>query len=101
MHCWKRSRRSLRVHVQLWRRRARFREEVQSALSGPGDFYTALNQSLETAPGVAVANIVRTRASSPREGGARMLVLPYRDSDGTLRGGCAEAETEGADVSHI
>src|SRR5439155_5360964 len=92
MRCWKRSRRSLRAHARRWRRRARFREEVQSALSGPGGFYTALNQSLETAPRVAVATIVRTRGSSPREVGARMLVRPDGATDGTVGGGCGEAE---------
>jgi len=61
-------------------------------LSGPGDFYTALNQSLETAPRVAVATIVRTRGSSPREVGARMLVRPDGATDGTVGGGCGEAE---------
>src|SRR5207237_10234663 len=91
MRCWKRSRGSLRAHARRWRRRARFPEEVQSALSGPGGFYTALNQSLETAPRVAVATIVRTRGSSPREVGARMLVRPDGATDGTLGGGCREA----------
>ncbi|TMF01185.1 MAG: hypothetical protein E6I52_11945 [Chloroflexi bacterium] len=81
MRCWKRSCRSLRAHARRWRRRARFREEVQSALSGPGGFYTALNQSLETAPRVAVATIVRTRGSSPREVGARMLVREVMQDD--------------------
>ena len=61
-------------------------------MSGPGGFYTALNQSLETAPRVAVATIVRTRGSSPREVGARMLVRPDGATDGTVGGGCGEAE---------
>jgi xanthine dehydrogenase accessory factor len=41
---------------------------------------------------VAVATIVRTRGSSPREVGARMLVKPNGDTDGTVGGGCGEAE---------
>jgi xanthine dehydrogenase accessory factor len=61
-------------------------------LSGPGEFYASLNQSLETEPNVAVATIVRTRGSSPREVGARMLVKPDGAIDGTVGGGCGEAE---------
>jgi xanthine dehydrogenase accessory factor len=51
-----------------------------------------LNRSLEAEPRVAVATIVRTRGSSPREVGARMLVKPNGDTDGTVGGGCGEAE---------
>jgi xanthine dehydrogenase accessory factor len=61
-------------------------------LSGPGEFYASLNRSLETEPNVAVATIVRTRGSSPREVGARMLVKPDGATDGTVGGGCGEAE---------
>jgi xanthine dehydrogenase accessory factor len=61
-------------------------------MSGPGEFYTALKSSLETAPTVAVATIVRTRGSSPREVGARMLIRPDGATDGTVGGGCGEAE---------
>jgi xanthine dehydrogenase accessory factor len=61
-------------------------------VSEQSDFYTALKRSLETAPRVAVATIVRTRGSSPREVGARMLVRPDGATDGTVGGGCGEAE---------
>jgi xanthine dehydrogenase accessory factor len=61
-------------------------------LSGANDFYTSLNRSLETTPRVAVATIVKTRGSSPREVGARMLVKPDGATDGTVGGGCGEAE---------
>jgi len=61
-------------------------------MSGPAEFYTALKSSLETTPRVAVATIVRTRGSSPREVGARMLVRPDGATDGTVGGGCGEAE---------
>jgi xanthine dehydrogenase accessory factor len=61
-------------------------------LSGPGEFYASLNRSLETESQVAVATIVRTRGSSPREVGARMLVRPDGGTDGTVGGGCGEAE---------
>lgn len=61
-------------------------------MSGPGEFYESLTRSLDTAPRVAVATIVRTRGSSPREVGARMLVRPDGATDGTVGGGCGEAE---------
>jgi xanthine dehydrogenase accessory factor len=61
-------------------------------MSGPGEFYASLKRSLETEPHVAVATIVRTRGSSPREVGARMLVRPDGATDGTVGGGCGEAE---------
>src|SRR3984893_8787494 len=61
-------------------------------MSGPGEFYSALNRSLETETHVAVASIVRNRGSSPREVGARMLGKTNGDTDGTVGGGCGEAE---------
>src|SRR4030081_3337347 len=61
-------------------------------MNGPGQFYSALSRSLETEPRVAVATIVRPRGSAPREVGARMLVKPNGDTDGTVGGGCGEAE---------
>jgi xanthine dehydrogenase accessory factor len=61
-------------------------------VSGAAEFYSSLKASLATAPRVAVATIVRTRGSSPREVGARMLVRPDGATDGTVGGGCGEAE---------
>src|SRR2546421_11427305 len=80
----------------LARARRRWRpydsNEVVPGLSGPGEFYASLSRSLQTAPRVAVATIVRTRGSSPREVGARMLIRPDGGTDGTVGGGCGEAE---------
>jgi xanthine dehydrogenase accessory factor len=61
-------------------------------VSETAEFYSALRRSLQTEPLVAVATIVRTRGSSPREVGARMLVRPDGATDGTVGGGCGEAE---------
>ena len=61
-------------------------------MSNPREFYATLQESLESAERVAVATIVRTRGSSPREVGARMLVRPDGASEGTVGGGCGEAE---------
>lgn len=41
---------------------------------------------------VAAATIVRTRGSTPRKAGAKMLVLPDGACLGTIGGGCGEAE---------
>src|SRR5260221_12331549 len=70
-------------------------------MSGPGEFYSALNRSLQTETHVAVATIVRTRGNSPREVGARMLVKPNGDTDGTVGGGCGEAEVWRAAVEDL
>jgi len=40
----------------------------------------------------ALATIVGTRGSTPREAGARMLVIPERGLVGTVGGGCGEGE---------
>jgi len=61
-------------------------------VSGAADFYTSLRRSLQVEQQVAVATIVRTRGSSPREVGARMLIRPDGATDGTVGGGCGEAE---------
>jgi xanthine dehydrogenase accessory factor len=57
-----------------------------------GDFYASLDECLSTDAAVAVATIVRTRGSSPREVGAKMLVRPNGETDGTVGGGCGEAD---------
>ncbi|HLB29342.1 MAG TPA: XdhC family protein [Dehalococcoidia bacterium] len=41
---------------------------------------------------VAVATVVRTRGSTPREVGAKMLVRRGGEILGTIGGGCGEAE---------
>jgi xanthine dehydrogenase accessory factor len=56
------------------------------------DFYASLDACLATDQAVAVATIVRTRGSSPREVGAKMLVRPSGQTDGTVGGGCGEAD---------
>ena len=61
-------------------------------MGGPSEFYQSLSRSLQADARVAVATIVRTRGSSPREVGARMLVRPDGATDGTVGGGCGEAE---------
>jgi xanthine dehydrogenase accessory factor len=55
-------------------------------------FYGALEDCLRAGETVAVATIVRTRGSSPREVGARMLVRADGATRGTVGGGCGEAD---------
>jgi xanthine dehydrogenase accessory factor len=56
------------------------------------EFYAVLDRCLEACETAAVATIVRTRGSSPREVGAKMLVRANGATDGTVGGGCGEAE---------
>ncbi|HEY8475567.1 MAG TPA: XdhC family protein [Chloroflexota bacterium] len=56
------------------------------------EFYQQLDTLLEEGETVAVATIIRTRGSSPREVGAKMIVRPSGAIEGTVGGGCGEAE---------
>ena len=40
----------------------------------------------------AIATIIRTKGSTPRETGAKMLIYPDGKIFGTIGGGCGEAE---------
>lgn len=59
-----------------------------------------LRRALWSPEGGAVATIVHTRGSTPREVGARMIVRPGGEIQGTVGGGCGEAEvwSESMDV---
>jgi len=54
--------------------------------------YLDLASRLEAGNPVAVATVVRTWGSTPREVGAKMLVDPQGRIAGTVGGGCGEAE---------
>jgi len=54
--------------------------------------YRELQRLLEVGDRAAVATIVRTKGSTPREVGARMLIHPDGTTEGTVGGGCGEAE---------
>jgi len=56
------------------------------------EFYTEMKRLVETGQRAAVATIVRTRGSTPREVGARMLVTADGRTTGTVGGGCGEAD---------
>lgn len=54
--------------------------------------YEEMERVLQAGKDAAVATIVRTRGSTPREVGARMLVMAGGAIEGTIGGGCGEAE---------
>jgi len=41
---------------------------------------------------IAIATVVGTEGSTPRETGAKMAILPHGQVIGSIGGGCAEAE---------
>lgn len=56
------------------------------------DLYREMNDLLHAGEDAAVATIVHTRGSTPREVGARMIVRADGSMTGTIGGGCGEAE---------
>ena len=46
----------------------------------------------QAAKGFAVASVVRSRGSTPRKSGARLVIDPVEGVSGTIGGGCGEAE---------
>jgi xanthine dehydrogenase accessory factor len=59
------------------------------------DEYRELMAALSAHERGAVATIVHTRGSTPREVGARMIVFASGQTRGTVGGGCGEAEVWG------
>ena len=56
------------------------------------DFYKKVEELIRQGETVAVATIVKAEGSVPREVGAKMLVRRSGEFDGTVGGGCGEAE---------
>ncbi len=54
--------------------------------------YDQIAELISNGETVAVATVVRTRGSTPREVGAKMLVRRGGEILGTIGGGCGEAE---------
>lgn len=59
------------------------------------DMFEEMLDILARREDAAVATIVRTKGSTPREVGARMIVRRDGTSHGTVGGGCGEAEVWG------
>jgi xanthine dehydrogenase accessory factor len=64
-------------------------EHVERAM---GEIYEDILKHVRAGQPVVVATIVRTRGSTPREVGAKMLIGSDGKSSGTIGGGCGEAE---------
>ena len=54
--------------------------------------FTAADEAARQGRRVVLATIVRSRGSTPRGVGSKMLVDPERGLTGTVGGGCGEAE---------
>ncbi len=61
-------------------------------MSETSEFYAAVDRSFQAGETVAVGSVVRTRGSTPRRVGARMLIRADGSTRGTIGGGCGEAE---------
>lgn len=55
-------------------------------------FFEQVDEVAEGGERVAVATIARTRGSTPREAGAKMIIKSAGQALGTIGGGCGEAE---------
>ena len=55
-------------------------------------FYELINEFLNKGETLAVATVVSTRGSTPREVGAKMAVTAWGEILGTIGGGCGEAD---------
>jgi xanthine dehydrogenase accessory factor len=56
------------------------------------DWLSMLREALEAGETIASATVVSTKGSTPREAGAKMLVRKSGAIEGTVGGGCGEAE---------
>jgi xanthine dehydrogenase accessory factor len=56
------------------------------------DFYAQLQALLDDGLAVAVATITKTKGSTPRGVGTKMIIHPYGKHLGTVGGGCGEAD---------
>ena len=56
------------------------------------EIYRALASALESHESVVLATVARTRGSTPRKTGAKMVVRRDGSFFGTIGGGCGEAE---------
>ena len=57
-----------------------------------GEIYREIAGALEKGEPIVLATVARTRGSTPRKTGAKMVVRPDGTFFGTIGGGCGEAE---------
>jgi xanthine dehydrogenase accessory factor len=58
----------------------------------PIELFRSANSRLARGEPVAMTTVVATRGSTPQKAGARMLILADGTMQGTIGGGCIEAE---------
>ncbi len=63
--------------------------------------YDQIKEFLDKGETVAVATIVSTRGSTPREVGAKMVVTAWGEILGTIGGGCGEADVRREAIAAI
>ena len=56
------------------------------------EVYSEIARALEKGEPIVLATVARTRGSTPRRAGAKMIVRPDGSFFGTIGGGCGEAE---------
>jgi xanthine/CO dehydrogenase XdhC/CoxF family maturation factor len=56
------------------------------------EIYRAMATAVEKGEPLVLATVARTRGSTPRKTGAKMIVRPDGTFFGTIGGGCGEAE---------
>ena len=56
------------------------------------EVYAEISRALEQGEPIVLATVARTRGSTPRRPGAKMVVRPDGSFFGTIGGGCGEAE---------
>ena len=56
------------------------------------EVYAEIARALEQGEPLVMATVARTRGSTPRKPGAKMIVRPDGSFFGTIGGGCGEAE---------
>lgn len=56
------------------------------------DVYAEVARALNDGEPIVLATVARTRGSTPRRAGAKMVVRPDGSFFGTIGGGCGEAE---------
>lgn len=56
------------------------------------EIFKRLNELSAVHNRIALATVVKTQGSTPREEGAKMIIYPNGKFEGTIGGGCGEAE---------
>ena len=69
-------------------------EDVEIERHKSDSIYYQVKEFLDKGETLAVATIVSTRGSTPREVGAKMVVTAWGEILGTIGGGCGEADVK-------